>query len=46
MLLPEKLLPVEGFELEEIAESSDVVLVNAVGGGLASMGVRALRKSV
>lgn len=46
VLLPEKLLPVDGFEFEEIFESSDNVLFSAVGGGLASMGVKALRKSV
>lgn len=44
--LVEKLLPVEGFELMETEESSEVVLCSAVGGGLANMGVKALRKSV
>lgn len=46
VLLPEKLLPVDGFELEETFESSDSVLFKAVGGGLANIGVKAFRKSV
>lgn len=46
VLFPEKLLPVDGFELEETFESSDSVLFRAVGGGLANTGVKAFRKSV
>lgn len=49
LLLPEKLLPVDGFELKlslDVVESSERVLFNALGGGLANMGVSALRKSV
>lgn len=48
-LLPEKLLPVDGFEMKlslDAVESSDRVLLSALGGGLASIGVRAFRKSV
>lgn len=51
VLLPEKLLAVEvdGTEAElsfDTFESSDSVRFSAVGGGLASIGVRAFRKSV
>lgn len=45
-LFPEKLLPVDGFELADTVESSDNVLFSAVGGGLANIGVKAFRKSV
>lgn len=48
-LLPEKLLPVDGFEWVpslEPFESSDGTLFKALGGGLARIGVKALRKSV
>lgn len=47
--LIEKLDAVEGFELKlslESFESSDRLLCRALGGGLAKIGVRALRKSV
>jgi len=51
VLLPEKLLAVDvdGTEAElsfDAFESSDNVRFSAVGGGLASIGVRAFRKSV
>ena len=48
-LLPEKLLPVEGFDWKlsfEVVESSERVLFSALGGGLASIGVKAFKKSV
>ena len=48
-LLPDKLLPVDGFEVElsfDTFESFDMDLFRALGGGLANMGVRAFKKSV
>ena len=49
MLLPEKLVLVVVFEFMlsfETVESSECVLVKALGGGLANMGVKAFKKSV
>ena len=49
MLLPEKLLAVEGFELKlslDTFESSERLRFKAVGGGLASIGVSAFKNSV
>lgn len=48
-LLPEKLLLVDGFEVVvslDVIESSEFILLRALGGGLARIGVKALRKSV
>lgn len=45
--LPAKLPPVaDRVDMLETVDSSDMDRLNAVGGGLANIGVRALRKSV